>query len=313
MSGYLRPQSGYNKGIAQYKITTSQESIGAGTAVNCFETLVYNDTASISVSSSSIVVLKAGKKYKLALSLSGVMTASEWSNWRFYNRTTSTYIGGNITQNAVTKASPSLSASTAVVIVSATVDTSIDFRCVSIGSGTVTCTDGDIYVTIEELEEFIPQSNGSTTINGNLQITGGIIGRTDGVAPAAGMVGEILTLGSPTTWSAANGYVNSSTLTTITLTPGTWSLHLLIGAADALTEQIVIWPTNVGGNNVIGGIVFQALVQQQQNNGTNTNQWAGISFPVNITTNTTLDRFRSYNYGATARTVGAIFRAIRIA
>lgn len=172
MSTFLRPQTGGRKGIAQFS-SAATSGIGANTALAVFGSTISNTSTSIVRLSDTQVQLKAGKSYKIEVMSSFTFSSADTrAVISVRNVTTSTelYPRGVIASSATTAVSVADSA--CIVVVSPSVDTTIEVRATYLYTGTLNTLTDVGGVTIEELEEFIPQANGSTSIQGDLTVSG---------------------------------------------------------------------------------------------------------------------------------------------
>jgi hypothetical protein len=314
MTGFLRPQTGGRKGIAQFVGGTTQTSVGSGSTLNCFQAATFNNSPSIVRVSDTAVTLRAGKTYKITAGFyaTGLSGANTVVIWQLYNNTSAAYVGGKGIAIPTTFAANESQQSVSNAFITATVDTSISFKSPA-GVGTTAIDFNYSFVTIEELEEFIPQATGSIAINGDLTVTGGI--KLPGTAPAAGFVGERkrADTGGGLTPAASNV---SQRVASLSLTTGVWEMtarvYTDIGAATCsrnICKISTTYATDTSGtpldDNVAegsfplsGGYVV-AIIE---------------SYEVNVTTSSQTFYLNSFiAYAGTPISVRGVLRARRIA
>ena len=137
---------------------------------------------------------------------------------------------------------------------------------------------------------------GNLTVTGSLTPNGGIVGKTDGVAVAAGYVGQTITWATPPT--STGGFTTEADWTnaTITLTAGVWIVYANISLGYAITSNAnsdrgSVFIKITDSSNVVVANQYKGFpVQQTANTSAGTLvqfQTISCTFPVAISASTT--------------------------
>lgn len=149
------PKGTVKKGIAIFNKTTTSTglSLPQGSPIPFGESSVYNDSNNIILQSQTRIKLKSGVKYKLTAQACLTTSITAGVVLRFYNVTTSSFIGsiGRITPP--TDTSNNNFSSNAECIIKPDVDTEIELR--SNNSCTITTIYNGTKVIVEELETYL--------------------------------------------------------------------------------------------------------------------------------------------------------------
>ena len=169
---------------------------------------------------------------------------------------------------------------------------------------------------------------GATTFSSTLTPSGGVVGRTNGVAVPAGQIGETITSANIVTTTLASLSDTDITNATITLTPGVWRI----------TYQLTCQMLTASATND-GGSIYVAMTDNSNNRIARTNRsmfvrntGAGTQTPaatclamdivisLSVTTTYKLRGQRADNQGVNTATVqvnanqnDSVFFAVRIA
>lgn len=236
MSIELVNNTGYvKKGVASFfNYTQSNINLGANTAIPIFEVTEYNDSSSISVLSTTQIKLLAGRKYKLRGSINVLMSGSTQIDYKFYNVTAGAYVGIPGVGAAPTDTSAFVFNTTAELIITPNVDTVISLYT---RTATLQTLYGNSQVIVEELEAYLPAVTGTqyaSILRGNGPAGCAILGKTDGVAPSAGYIGETLSI-SGTISATTASWVSSGTAV-VTLPAGVWAVFAAFETASGPTR-----------------------------------------------------------------------------
>ena len=295
--GFLKNKGFLAKGVAQFSTGTAQNSVTSGTVLNAFQNAIFNTSANISRSSDSVVVLLAGRTYKItaAFYTNTFSATSAYISYQIYNTTTSGYIGSKGTTEPNTDTTAESTQTTITAFITTSVDTSISIKCPS-GSGTCSVDFTYSFVIIEEVEAYlaVDQVTAGATIRGAAAkpalVAADAVGVSDSAAsgvlklatidnlstyvrtglttaPAAGQIGEILVFSNSANVSTTNTTDHATTGTN--LTAGTWEFWgsgQIQGTSGVTVSSmdftLVIDGTNQaissGGGGNVQGITFAA-------------------------------------------------------
>lgn len=169
------------------------------------------------------------------------------------------------------------------------------------------------------LSEMVPGGSGSPA-----SFPSGFTGVTDGSAPAAGEIGEIISdIGTTVTAASSNNYIE---IASITLTPGTWLISAGIntnhGAGSASGVTLIYAgfsdATNSAPNGCLGGGETRGKNSFAIGGGSATlddlDNWS-FSYPndiVTVSTNTTCFLNGRYSYSSGTPTWDGYMSAVRI-
>ena len=149
MAELIKNKNFMKKGVVEY-LATNISSIDTSlhAALPVFTEAFFNDSSNIEILSTTQVVLHPGIKYKLTtdISLGGLGVSGNYVRLQFYNVTSATYIGPNVTCSSVD------STSTATIVIIPSTPTVIEFR---VTDTSITIADiAQAHIIIEEVEAY---------------------------------------------------------------------------------------------------------------------------------------------------------------